>query len=84
MEESRNSPYLPDAYRVILFPKRNGALTIPETLEQGKKIHEEYEAKPLFRSVSGLNICNVDFSGCNLIDWDQAFRSIIQYYEYDG
>lgn len=42
----------------------------------------ENDAQLLFHTISGLNICNVDFSNSNTIDWDDDFRAIIKYYEY--
>ncbi len=57
---------------------------IPDILHQGKKIFEETEAQTLFRAVSGMNICNVDFSRSHLINWDEAFSTAVHYYAYDG
>ena len=56
---------------------------IPDILREGKKIYEETETQPLFRAASGLNVCNVRFSRSRLIDWDEAFRSVLHYYAYD-
>ena len=65
---------------VSLLDGRVLCWNIPEILRQDKRICEERDAQSFFRDVSGFNFCHVNFSGSHLIDWDDAFRLIIQYY----
>ena len=67
---------------VSLLSGKVFAWNIRDILGECERQFSENEAALLFHTITGLNICNVDFSLSNTDDWDEAFSSIVRYYEY--